>query len=189
MVTPPMSPKEDRSFEVGDRVWLAGMPDIARLNGNKAKLIKSLGKDRWVVMVDGEVHSRMVTAQNLQMIEPSLCKYSIAGTWDNWEPHEMTWDMQMGCFEYPVVLSGWGNESFIILCDNDWDKCVCPDQHDANPHVNHRINGPDDSRGDFEWTIGHHHNDQSFKGACYKVQMFVSTDGMPKKMFWELATQ
>uniref|UniRef100_A0A7S2GCM3 Uncharacterized protein n=1 Tax=Alexandrium andersonii TaxID=327968 RepID=A0A7S2GCM3_9DINO len=78
-----------------------------------------------------------------------------------------------------------GEESFQILLDGQFDRCVHPDRKDACPHQAHQVKGPDDGGLDEEWTVGMHEADKASTGDKFTIKFFVSHDGKPKRVTWE----
>mmetsp|Transcript_114120 Transcript_114120/g.333583 ORF Transcript_114120/g.333583 Transcript_114120/m.333583 type:complete len:510 (-) Transcript_114120:107-1636(-) len=179
----------DDDFEIGDEVVLVGM--APELSGSRGKVVKTMGKGRYAVMVDGKDRSTVVNAKNLERFaaeEAPAKPYTIVGTWDDWEPHEMRWISGLKCFEHEVVLGNDSVESFKFLIDGDWDNCVYPSRTSANLHDGHDVCGPDDGGLDAEWTIGLHQTDQAGPGSRFRVRVFLAA-GVPRSVQWEPAQQ
>jgi len=186
---------QDEALKVGDAVEVVGMPEASGMNGITGTLLKTVGKGRWAIKVEGDDRSKVVSTDNLQLraMQPKKAhamvapkNYSIVGTWDDWEPTEMSWNAEAECFEHRVIMGDSGSESFKVLLDGDWDKCVHPDRKDASPHMAHDVLGPDDGGLDEEWTIGLDEKDDSAEGAVYKVRMYVNPHGQPMRVGWEV---
>uniref|UniRef100_A0A7S4R4S4 AMP-activated protein kinase glycogen-binding domain-containing protein n=1 Tax=Alexandrium monilatum TaxID=311494 RepID=A0A7S4R4S4_9DINO len=188
-----MAGTNDSTFAIGDFVSLVDMPDVA-MNGAVGELVRPVGKDRWVVALeDKSEKSKVVNKRCLvklekktqpkggPMLQPGAC--SIVGTWDDWELHEMRWNGELQCFEYPVILGNDGKESFKILVDGDWDKVLHPDSHDANTNDGHTLVGPDTGGQDEEWTIGRY---AGKAGENYIVRLALNSDGTYKEVTWAL---
>uniref|UniRef100_A0A7S1WJR1 Uncharacterized protein n=1 Tax=Alexandrium catenella TaxID=2925 RepID=A0A7S1WJR1_ALECA len=190
-----MAPQDD-SLSVGDTVVVSDMPEDTGLNGTMGVLLKPVGKGRWALKVDGDEKSKVVPTPNLQKVNvkgsgppaggssSAPAKYSIVGTWDDWEPQEMLWNSRFQHFEFAATIGTDGSESFKILQNGDWDGCVYPDRKDACPHDNHKIHGPDDGGLNEEWTIGVHPSDKATVGARIKIVLHVSKDGKPARVDW-----
>lgn len=192
-----MSSGGDAALAVGDMVRFVDMAD-ASMNGVTGELIKPVGKDRWVVSPtggEGGEKTKVVSRKCLQKLDVKQekkggsatqpCMYSIVGTWDDWEVHEMRWNAELQSFEYPVTIGSDGKESFKMLLDGDWDTCLHPDRHNASPRDSHTLQGPDDGGLDEEWTIGHHPQDEARPGAIYKVRLLMGANGREKAVSWE----
>mmetsp|Transcript_55263 Transcript_55263/g.124496 ORF Transcript_55263/g.124496 Transcript_55263/m.124496 type:complete len:528 (-) Transcript_55263:146-1729(-) len=192
-----MAAESDELFKAGDFVRLEGMPDASGLEGFTGSLVKPVGKGRWVVAIDGKDKSSVVNSVNLrrlgkpkgaagQQAEPPTKVYNIVGTWDDWEPHKMTWNAEKYCFEYKIVIGSDGVESFKFLVGGDWDACVFPSRSSATLHDGHEVSGPSDGGLEADWAIGQHQGDQSHEGASFLVRVFLEEDGAPKRVHWEL---
>mmetsp|Transcript_94418 Transcript_94418/g.281807 ORF Transcript_94418/g.281807 Transcript_94418/m.281807 type:complete len:415 (-) Transcript_94418:19-1263(-) len=174
------------AFAVGDVVKLKDMPGGTGFNGASATLVKALGKDRWVAQIEGQERGRVVSTANLEHGESQKKQLSrghfIVGTWDDWDPHEMTWSAEYSCFTYEVALGG-EEQSFKFLLGGDWDSCVYPDHGNAAPFDGHKIHGPDAGGLDTEWTIRRHQEDDV--NVRYVVCMFATADGHVERVDWE----
>mmetsp|Transcript_52517 Transcript_52517/g.163068 ORF Transcript_52517/g.163068 Transcript_52517/m.163068 type:complete len:424 (+) Transcript_52517:57-1328(+) len=179
-----MAPQDD-SFSIGDTVMVMDMPEDSGLNGVTAMLLKPLGKGRWSIKVEGDEKSRVVATTHLKKFAmKGGAKYLIVGTWDDWEPREMSWNEDLGGYEFMATIGADGSESFKILKNGDWDGCIYPSCKDANPWVSHKILGPDDGGMNEEWTIGAHVKDKVTVGAVYKITLLVD-GGTPLSVGWE----
>jgi len=194
-----MAPQEE-NLAIGDTVTVFDMPEDSGLNGFVGTLLKPVGRNRWSLKVEGDDKSKVVPTPNLKKVKvkgtvaagsPSSGstaapgKYSIVGTWVDWEPQAMTWNSEVRCFEFKVVIGSDGSESFKILKNGDWDGCVYPNCKDATPHDDHELKGPDDGGLNEDWTIGVHANDKVTVGGRYKVKLHVSANGTPTRVDWE----
>jgi len=108
----------------------------------------------------------------------------ISGTWDNWGVHEMTYDPKGKCYEVSVRVGRNGWESFQILYDGDWTKCIYPDKKDACPHEPHKVCGPDEDGSGKNWTVGLHATDKSAEGVCFQIKLMLQDDGIAEKVDW-----
>mmetsp|Transcript_38837 Transcript_38837/g.116085 ORF Transcript_38837/g.116085 Transcript_38837/m.116085 type:complete len:402 (+) Transcript_38837:35-1240(+) len=184
-----MAPQDE--LAVGDTVEVSGMSEDAGMNGIVGILLKTVGRGRWALKVDGDEKSKVVPTANLRKLSikgSGKTKYSIVGTWNDWEPKEMDWNDDSQCYEYAAVIGSDESESFKVLKNGEWDACIYPDRKDANPFEDHRILGPDDGGLNEEWTIGSHPKDQVAKGKRYKI-MFRIANGKPLSMDWEPEAQ
>merc|ERR1712232_170726 len=103
-----------------------------------------------------------------------LERYFLVGTTTDWQPSQMLWSPQHHCFrsQVQIGLDGW--ESFQILVDGDFTRCIHPDMEDAGAKTSSwEICGPDDDGHDRNWTIGM----DSVNGAHYDVRLFLWEDG------------
>merc|ERR1712048_791674 len=104
---------------------------------------------------------------------PKYSSIKIVGTWNDWkEPCEMAWKAfrQCYCFKFQTSSQGW--ESFQILLDGNWQKCLHPDKCDARPDSDHRLCGPDNQGHRKNWTI-----DAGASGVWYEARLHLSDDG------------
>eukprot|EP00416_Gambierdiscus_australes_P033390 CAMPEP_0171109644 /NCGR_PEP_ID=MMETSP0766_2-20121228/70899_1 /TAXON_ID=439317 /ORGANISM="Gambierdiscus australes, Strain CAWD 149" /LENGTH=388 /DNA_ID=CAMNT_0011571411 /DNA_START=55 /DNA_END=1221 /DNA_ORIENTATION=+ len=188
-----MAPPEE-GFSEGDQVTVLDMPELA---GAVCTLLRPLGKRMWSVKVPSDDKSKAVPVDKLRKLNikgqshddgpTPPAKYSIVGTWDDWEPRAMAWNIYGSCFEACATIGTDGSESFKILKNGDWDGCVYPDRKDACPFDDHKVHGPDDGGLNEEWTIGYHANDKACVGSQYKIRMTVDPRGTPLKVTWEPA--
>lgn len=178
--------------QAGVRVRLKDMTQKPEMNGVPGTLVEQKG-DRWIVNLDGGpgvgkgrwmVNTRNLVASYWQSAEPQT-KYYITGSWNNWAPVEMTWDAHRRCLTFETKLSSKGTESFQILVEKDPNKCIYPDTKDANPHVAHKVKGPDFQGHGQHWTIGKHAQDKGKSDATYEVQLFLWEDESVRLVGWE----
>jgi len=108
----------------------------------------------------------------------------IAGTWEDWAVHEMTWNPRNKCYQYNVELGSNGWESFQILSKGDWRRCVYPDTPDGGPHADSTLCGPDDEGHGKNFTIGRHASDRGAEGDRYEVKLFLQADNSPGRVDW-----
>nr|AQS99306.1 type I polyketide synthase [Gambierdiscus excentricus] len=109
-------------------------------------------------------------------------RYRIVGTWDGWQGKEMTWTGNR--FEHFVQVGTVGMESFQILEEGSWNRCLYPSEANASPHDDHTLcYGP--SPGDeWVWTIGAHESEEGSAGVRYEVILEVDRYGAPLRVFW-----
>lgn len=114
---------------------------------------------------------------------PRCC---IAGTWDHWKVRDMRWDKNDSCYTFNICLGANGWESFQIVYDGDWNKCLHPDKADASIHTGFDFRGPDSYGNGKNWTIGKNPLDGGYEGAIYKVRLFLdaSQHGQPCRLDW-----
>lgn len=113
-------------------------------------------------------------------------RYCVTGSWNNWRPLDMTWDPERQVFYLKVCLGAEGQESFQILVNGQFHRCIHPDCMDACPHEAYNLCGPDDEGNDFHWTIGKHSEDRGEPGAIYEIRFVVlSSTGTPLVVDWE----
>jgi len=122
---------------------------------------------------------------------PPARKYdsvSIAGTWLDWIVQEMRWEEDRRCylFEVPIVnVEGW--ESFQLLVNGDWRKCLHPDRADGNLHQPHRLLGPDDRGHGKNWSVGMHPLERAAPGDVFEVRLHLKHDGSAHRVDWARA--
>jgi len=118
-------------------------------------------------------------------------RYCIAGTWNNWDAKtmmDMEWDEVNQHYHSTIQLTSQGWESFQILQDGDYKKCMHPSISEANPYVPYTLCGPDNRAHGKNWTIGKHALDKGSKGAKYKVRFFPAVGGRAGLVDWEPVT-
>jgi len=194
-------------------VKLVGWKNRQALNGQAGTVVRCMNDGKWRVKMDADGLDKIVTCRHLQRIDgpvhpsaktvpdsmqldeacgsPSISStelpnYSIAGTWDAWAMHTMSWDADYGCYNFEVELGRKGFVSFKLLQNGDWNSCWIPDEADACPHKDHTIRGPEKnykSNGN-SWTIGKHLLDEGGTGVKYKVRVFISDILKPYKVDW-----
>lgn len=129
-------------------------------------------------------HARAVDWLRLAVPLGSYHSISIAGTWDNWQVHSMTQDSEQSQYSFTVELGKNGWESFQILLDGEWSKCIHPDRADSCPHVDYNLCGPDESGHWKNWTIGRHTLDHGAVGARYLVRLHLLTGACAARVDW-----
>merc|ERR1712004_859995 len=93
----------------------------------------------------------------------------VVGSWTNWEiAQPMILDEKCKGYILDMKMRSSCNESFQILCNNDWERCLHPDHEDASTHEKHILCGPDNNGHSKNWTIGIHEDDQAGEGAVYR---------------------
>eukprot|EP00933_Yihiella_yeosuensis_P071844 TRINITY_DN80088_c0_g1_i1.p1 TRINITY_DN80088_c0_g1~~TRINITY_DN80088_c0_g1_i1.p1 ORF type:complete len:837 (+),score=113.13 TRINITY_DN80088_c0_g1_i1:127-2637(+) len=124
--------------------------------------------------------------------EPAV-PYSIAGTWNDWQPRPMVWDGT--CFSYIVRIGKNSWESFQFLQDSSWEKAIYPSVNNANPYMHYELRGPNNQNKGLNWTIGavgfaaHRIGTGSFTtGTKVKVKLYVDSRGKPRHVGWDMYT-
>jgi len=110
-------------------------------------------------------------SHSLQTCMPPARAYSIAGTWDDGELHDMTWDSTACRFAFRIVLSRRSSASFRILPGGDRRK----------PLRLRHSGGREASRnrsGETVWTIN------SDEDCCYVIELALAVDGVPSSVSW-----
>eukprot|EP00413_Alexandrium_margalefii_P033347 CAMPEP_0204577572 /NCGR_PEP_ID=MMETSP0661-20131031/42420_1 /ASSEMBLY_ACC=CAM_ASM_000606 /TAXON_ID=109239 /ORGANISM="Alexandrium margalefi, Strain AMGDE01CS-322" /LENGTH=441 /DNA_ID=CAMNT_0051586419 /DNA_START=51 /DNA_END=1373 /DNA_ORIENTATION=+ len=183
-------PAETR-FACGDTVLLKGVPD-PEFDGMEGTLVRKAGTTRWVVQVPGKDKSHIVHTGCLVKLAKTTKQsqrgpaggHSIAGTWDDWDVHPMIWDSQESGFVFDVKIGDDACESFRMMVEGDWDRCLFPDRRDAWPLDGHKICGPSADGLEECWTIGHHQEDTAQPGDVYRVRLLLTSDGEPLCVNW-----
>lgn len=117
----------------GRRVKLHGLGANKEMNGLKGTLVEEVGDDKWQVKLDDDLGDKIIKVQNLMTLSgtavrssnkgvslPPADMYSIAGSWDDFMPHDMSWDSQQGCYVFIVE----GQVSFKIFKDGASKQAV-----------------------------------------------------------------
>jgi hypothetical protein len=136
-----------------------------------------------------KVASNDAAAAQLAQPKPKLRDaYYVVGTWSNFsEPKEMLWSHSQRCWKFKFRLA-FSTESFQILLDGSWDKCLHPGkQIDSCPGTEYALAGPDakrDCRG-LHWTVGSHPSDSGVRGSQYEIRLLVSKEGKAEKLTLE----
>mmetsp|Transcript_76300 Transcript_76300/g.181448 ORF Transcript_76300/g.181448 Transcript_76300/m.181448 type:complete len:452 (+) Transcript_76300:116-1471(+) len=84
----------------------------------------------------------------------------IAGTWDDWAPHNFPWDDEQQCFVFKLPIGKTGSETFSICKGKPSGRRV--------------------RSGGKTWKVG-----LRDPGAVYEVRMFVKDSGSARKVEWE----
>merc|ERR1719221_99853 len=92
----------------------------------------------------------------------------------------MTFDEQRKTYTLDMKMDCASSESFQILCDNNWERCVHPDQENACIYEKHKVCGPDNQGHGKNWTIGLHKTDRAAKGVRYRIVLKVNAKGLAK---------
>lgn len=165
-----------RVTKFGDTPWLT--PEMA-------KDIAALKRQRRVEAIPkSQPRATPQVARQMPQAAPmeTMKRPCVVGSWDNWEPHAMTWDKASKSYEFEVQLGSKAVENFLILSDGDWRKCLHPDCADTCPQMPCRLCGPDANGHGKSWTIGKHRDDQS--GACvtHVIRLFLKPSGQADKV-------
>jgi len=117
---------------------------------------------------------------------PSQGHPYMVGTWNNWgSPIPMGWVEAEQHYSFDLKLGSSGWDSFQILINGEWRRCVHPDKKDGCPHVQHSVLGPDADGDRKNWTVGKHPLDKGGEGVRYKVRLFLKVKGgWPEKVDW-----
>jgi len=175
----------------GARVKLIDMKEKPHMNGACGTLFEEKG-ERWIVTLDGcagvgkgkwMVNRKNLMAAQWNCTEPKI-PYSVVGSWNNWTPVDMIWDVDRQFWLHTVTVGDRGWESFQFISEHDPNKCVHPDQKDATPHMPHKMCGPDFEGHGQNWSVGKHPLDKGRKGAVYEVKLCVWEDETPRVVEW-----
>merc|ERR1711904_374921 len=97
------------------------------------------------------------------------------------------WSHREHCWKVKFRLA-FCTESFQILVDGSWDKCLHPSKRiDGCPGTKYAVAGPSakgECRG-LHWTVGSHHSDPGVTGAQYELKVFVNKDRQAETLVWE----
>ena len=158
--------------------------------GLDSELTSIPGVEHRAILADAHFHqiikdSVLLKGRQSMQQEPPL-RFSIAGTFSNWKPEQMTWDG--ACFVRVLSIGPNGWESFQILLDSSWDKVFYPNVKDAGPTVPHSILGPDNHNAGKDWTIGKNRGKLLEgllrPGSAFKVKLELNS-GKPQSVTWE----
>mmetsp|Transcript_68831 Transcript_68831/g.222446 ORF Transcript_68831/g.222446 Transcript_68831/m.222446 type:complete len:895 (+) Transcript_68831:80-2764(+) len=195
------------TFVEGARVRLVG---LRAKNGLTGTLVKQQGNCRWKIKMDGAGGLASLKEDNLQLLTASEAappvsqaqtasdlqkvhadarhsEYHIVGSWSGWDsPQAMTWDRSARCYKHRLRLT-YKCESFQILLDGSWDKCLHPAKETSGcPTLDYVLEGPDEKkkvRG-LHWTIGNHQQDKGTTGSQYEVRLFLGSAGKAERVSW-----
>merc|ERR1712032_236039 len=107
--------------------------------------------------------------------EKSIMPYYIVGSWDRWSKrHQMT--LYKDVWEFSVEIGPKVKESFQILEDGDWNRCIFPVYQDATSGTPVFKKGR--WNGGLYWTIGADDDDKAYYGSHFKVRLYFAS-GFP----------
>eukprot|EP00971_Amphidinium_carterae_P178659 3544181-Amphidinium_carterae.1 len=92
--------------------------------------------------------------------------------------------MSGGVYTHVLRLGSNRWESFQILCDANWERCLYPSSKDASPAEPHTICGPDEFGHGYNWTVGLK-DDDGREGMCFEVQLLVDDTECAKRITWQ----
>lgn len=123
-----------------------------------------------------------------QALSPS--SFFVAGTWNDFKLLEMRREGPRFVHSITIGRGGW--ESFQLLIGGNWDTAVYPSVQDANPFVEHRVEGPDNKGHGRNWTIGWpdpakpgDDRNLSEPGARYRITVFLDAQQRAHHVSWE----
>merc|ERR1712032_287578 len=163
-------------FTEGTRVRLTDLEKNPAMNGRMGTLQEEEEQGKWRVTVDGILSDKLVGVQHLELLamspperklqqagpKPPAKIYSIAGTWDDWVPHDMNWDWGRHCFVFRVELGQSGRETFQVRVGKAQDK-----KWKAKGQT---------------FTVGA--REKGAQGDVYEVTMFLTESGSCKSIDW-----
>lgn len=120
--------------------------------------------------------------------------YHIAGTWSDFKPVEMRLDAGLRFVHFVTIgQNGW--ESFQLLLGGSWDSAIYPSTADANPFVEHTLEGPDNRGHGRNWTIGQPDpkrkcdaRNSAEAGARYRILVLLNDSWAAWRVNWELTS-
>lgn len=107
--------------------------------------------------------------------------WSVIGTWDDYEQHDMDWNAELQCLEFIQQIAPGKTSSFKFMFESDWDQMLYPDRENAGIDDGHTLKGPDDKGTDETWTID---CTQEEVAVDFKIRMFLLPEGSPKRVDW-----
>merc|ERR1719327_1532139 len=178
-IRPRSASKNAWLFE-GRRVQTYGLERSPHMNNIKGTLIAEVEEGRWQIRLDGDHGEKKVGIQNLMTLtgkplleyaghpnagEPGavrpLEEYCIAGTWDDWLPHDMDWDSSQLCFVYDMNATTNAETSFAICRGKAGSKKW-------------------KTRGQNTWII-----QRDNMRDRYQIRLFINAGGSVKKVDWK----
>jgi len=164
--------------------WTIGfMPEDKSKEGSRFRIRLFAKEDLTAEKVDWVKLTGQETKDTTNLNTPF-----VIGTWNNWgEPSRMDWDEQNKCYHYLLQLGKQGWDSFQILFNAEWKRCVHPDRKDGCPYAAYKLCGPDADAHGNNFTIGRHPLDRSGEGTMYDVRFYVTNNTSPEKVEWVLA--
>jgi len=163
-------------FSVGRRIKTHGLVNNADLNEVKGTLLEEVRNNVWKVRLDQDLGEHLLKEANMKTlvggmvsnsekagqskaIDAEVHPFCIAGTFNDWVPQDMRWDVVLGCFAHEVELDkddiGKFGISQGIATGVRWK-----------------------TRPVKQWTIGR-------KGGRYQIRLYVKDDRCsPSKIEW-----
>jgi len=111
----------------------------------------------------------------------------VVGTWNNWGPASaMTLYADSKYYQFGLKMGSKGWESFQILYNGEWKKCLHPNRCDGCPYSQNTLCGPDDGEAAHgkNWTIGRHPLDKGGPGVGFYIRLVLNDDGSPAEVSW-----
>lgn len=134
---------------------------------------------------------RPTGAVDRSVLEPMSSRVSrpcVIGSWNNWSASPMEWDVEAGCYQFAVRLGARGGE-FQIACNGDWRRCLHPEMDGCDPRGVQALRGPDGEGYNKCWVVGGPAAGMEAGSGCeqgedYLIRLFVTDDGIAKKVTW-----
>jgi len=125
-----------------------------------------------------ELQAKARLSQDLRIERPC-----IVGTWDDWAVHEMEWNAAEKCYKSSVQVGSNRWESFQMLSDGNWKRCLYPDQRDAGLESDFALCGPDGDGHGRNFMIGGQ-SEPCLEGDTFDVRLWLNSDGFAEKVDW-----
>jgi len=177
-IRPQNASKNAWLFE-GRRVQIFGLERSPHMNNLKGTLIAEVEEGKWQVKMDGDHGDKLIKIQNLMTLtgkpltdfaggsdagdqEPArpLEQYCIAGSWDDWLPHDMDWESSQLCFLFEIDVRPHTETSFAICRGKAGERKW-------------------KTRGQNNWVIA-----KERLRARYQIRLFINAGGSVKKVDW-----
>lgn len=163
----------------GRRVQICSLERSTHMNGVKGTLIAEVEPGKWQLKLDGDYEDKLVRIENLMTLtgkpltdfsgsadsgvqEPMrpMEQYCIAGSWDDWLPHDMQWDLSQLCFVFEIDVHANAQTLFAICRGKAGDKKW-------------------KTRGQNTWSIK-----RESHRSYFQIRLFLSAGGSVKKVDW-----
>jgi len=177
-VRPQNATKTAWLFE-GRRVQICSLERSPHMNGVKGTLIAEVEPGKWQLKLDGDYEDKLVRIENLMTLtgkpltdfsgstdsgvqEPMrpMEQYCIAGTWDDWLPHDMQWDLSQLCFVFEIDVRANAQTLFAICRGKAGEKKW-------------------KTRGQNTWSI-----ERESHRSRFQIRLFLSAGGSVKRVDW-----
>lgn len=178
---------------VGVRVRVVDEKPDSKINGLIGTLVNELIWDRWTVLLSDRtgttkrpwvIDSKLLVPVPMSLYEPRT-KYLIIGTFNDWTPEQMSWNSDQRCFLFRMQISEErGIESFQILLEGDWKRCIHPSFNNAGAKKGRwELCGPDEPSYEMNWTIAGPSGNR-IEGAVYEIRLFLWEDETVSVVDW-----
>mmetsp|Transcript_103626 Transcript_103626/g.195174 ORF Transcript_103626/g.195174 Transcript_103626/m.195174 type:complete len:951 (-) Transcript_103626:31-2883(-) len=115
--------------------------------------------------------------------EAPMCRFSVAGSWNSFEPSEMTWNGSR--FVSDVKIGPAGREQFQIWIEGDGKRALYPNVNSAGPFIRHTLKGPDGNGHGKNWLIGRP-STEAVPGDHFRIGLTLDADESAVEVAWEL---